>query len=222
MSLDQDEKKKEIPITMNGIEVMNYLSLDEQKLCLLAKEGHLVPYAGQHPSWFKLLIGSPDELKRRLPNWSYLKADVESFKLNNKEYLEEVRPQKTSVLSEPQKPRKPKQGYFNKLGKKGGETPKKNKPILIAITQFLQEDSKRVNMTNEQIFRSFKRIATEDKPISVDCDGCEWDIYCDDEGDSYVIAKTYEKNKKKPQTSIKAVTFKNYYIPEAKKINPKK
>ena len=218
MSVDQDEKQKEIPITMNGLEVMNYLSLDQQKLCFLAKEEHLVPYAGIHPSWFKLLINSPDELSRRSPKWLYLKSDVESFKLNNKEYLEELRPQKTSVLSDPQKPSKPKQGYFNKLGKKGGERPKKNKPILIAITQFLQKGPKRVNMTNEQIFKNFKRIATEKNPYSVNCDGCEWDIYCDDEGDGYIIAKTYEKKIKKPQTSIKAVTFKNYYIRVAKKI----
>ena len=96
MTFNQDDKRKEIPITMKGIEVMNYLSLDPQKLCLLAKEGYLVPYAGIHPSWFKLLIGSPDELKRRFPAWLYLKSDVESFKLKNKEYLEEERKQKSS------------------------------------------------------------------------------------------------------------------------------
>jgi hypothetical protein len=96
VTLNQDEKQKEIPITMNGTEVMNYLSLDPQKLCLLAKEGDLVPYAGQHPSWFKLLIGNLDELKRRFPDWLYLKSDVESFKLKNKEYLEGERKQKAS------------------------------------------------------------------------------------------------------------------------------
>jgi len=104
VTVDQDEKKKEIPITMNGIEVMNYLSLDEQKLCFLAKEEHLVPYAGIHPSWFKRLISSPDELKRRLPNWLYLKSSVETFKLNNKKYLKGVRQQKSIASTELQKP----------------------------------------------------------------------------------------------------------------------
>lgn len=96
MTSNQDDKKSEVPITMNGIEVINYLSLDEQKLCFLAKEGYLVPYAGPHPSWFKLLIGSPDELKRKLPNWLYRKSDVDSFKMKNKEYLEGERQQKVS------------------------------------------------------------------------------------------------------------------------------
>ncbi|MDD4200597.1 MAG: hypothetical protein PHS19_04330 [Eubacteriales bacterium] len=104
MTSIQDDKKNEIPITMNGIEVMNYLSLDEQKLCFLAKEGYLAPYAGQHPSWFKLLIGSPDELKRRLPNWLYLKSSVESFKLNNKKYLKGVHQQKAIASTELLKP----------------------------------------------------------------------------------------------------------------------
>ena len=96
MTSNQDNKQKEIPITMNGNEVMNYLSLDPQKLCFLAKEGYLVPHSGIHPSWFKLLIGNLDELKRRLPNWLYLKSDVEAFKLNNQKYLEEVRQQKAN------------------------------------------------------------------------------------------------------------------------------
>jgi len=102
MTSNQDDEKNEIPITMNGIEVMNYLSLDEQKLCFLAKEGYLVPHAGQHPSWFKLLIGSSDELKRRLPNWLYLKSSVESFKLDNKEYLEAEWKQKETDIVEPE------------------------------------------------------------------------------------------------------------------------
>jgi len=88
MTLNQDDNQKEIPITMNGIEVMNYLSLDPQKLCFLAKEGHLVPHSGVRPSWFKLLIGDLDELKRRVPGWLYLKSDVEAFKLNHTKYLE--------------------------------------------------------------------------------------------------------------------------------------
>ena len=96
MTSNQDDKQKEIPITMNGTDVMNYLSLDPQTLCFLANEGYLVPHSGIHPSWFKHLIGSLDELKRRLPGWLYLKSDVEAFKLNNKKYLEGAWQQKAN------------------------------------------------------------------------------------------------------------------------------
>ena len=219
MTLKKDKNHKKIPVTMNGVEVMDYLSLDQQKLCFLAKEEHLVPIEGIHASWFKILIGSRDELNRRLPNWLYRKSDVESFKSDNKEYLEEVRQQQTSAISKPQKPSKPEPKYFSKMGRKGGEASKGKKPIQTAIMKYLQEKSERVNMSSEQILSGFKNFATEDNPLEVICDECEWGIYYydDHEGDGYIMAKTHAIGQKKSEVSIKASTFKNHYIPKAKK-----
>lgn len=108
--------------------------------------------------------------------------------------------------------------HMSKVGKKGGERPKKNQPILQAVTQYLQKNSKLINASSEQIANSFKSHVSEDEPITVNIDGCEWAVYYDNEGDGYITAKTYEINKKKPEKSLKIVTIKNYYIPEAKKI----
>jgi hypothetical protein len=103
-------------------------------------------------------------------------------------------------------------------GKKGGERSKKNKPILLAMTQYLQDHPKLADTSGEQIVNSLKKNTKEKKPINVKFDGCDWDVYCDNEGPGYIVAKTYSKDKKNPQRSIKISTFRNYYIPEAKKI----
>jgi hypothetical protein len=216
MNINQDDKQKEIPITMNGTEVMNYLSLDPQKLCFLAKEGHFVPHSGVHPSWFKLLIGDLDELKRRVPGWLYLKSDVEAFKLNNTKYLEGEWKQKAVAIAESQKPNKPELEYLSTIGKKGGEASKTNQPILLAIVQYLQEHSKIECKSNYQIAESFKRNVRKNEPIIVNFNECEWDVYF---ADNYIEAIADATNKKKNKDkSIAYSTFRNSYISEAKKI----
>ena len=216
MNSNQDYKQKEIPITMNGNEVMNYLSLDPQKLCFLAKEGYLVPHSGIHPSWFKLLIGNLDELKRRLPNWLYLKSDVEAFKLNNQKYLEEVRQQKAIDVAESQKQGSIESDYLSKIGKKGGKKPKMKQPILLAVVKYLRKHPKLADKTNYQIAESFKKNVKEDELIIVNFNGCEWDVYF---ADKYINAIADATNKKKHKDkSIAYSTFRNSYISEAKKI----
>ena len=49
--------------------------------------------------------------------------------------------------------------YLSKAGKKGGEKPKKNQPILLAIIKYLQDHPKLEGKTNFQIGESFKSIA---------------------------------------------------------------
>lgn len=104
----------------------------------------------------------------------------------------------------------------SKAGKKGGEMPKKNQPVLLAVTQYLRDNSNLVNESNEKIARSFKRNVKGDESMIVNFDGCEWDVYFVDKKIK-AIANT-KNNNKHHDKSIGYATFRNSYIPDAKKI----
>ncbi len=101
-------------------------------------------------------------------------------------------------------------------GEKGGKKPKKNQPILRAITQYLREHSTIEGKTNYQIAESFKRHVGNNEPIIVNFNECEWEVYF---ADNYIEAVADTTNKKKHKDkSIAYSTFRNSYISEAKKI----
>jgi hypothetical protein len=105
--------------------------------------------------------------------------------------------------------------YLSKMGKKGGDKPKKNKPILMAIREYLEKHPKLEGKSNYQIAESFKRNVGENEVIIVKFNGCEWDVYFDRE---YIWAIADTTNKKKHKNkSISYATFRNSYISEAKK-----
>jgi hypothetical protein len=88
------EEKKEIPIPITGIQLMKELSLaDAHMMIYLASEGILIPFRPIiHESYMKLLMGcNYDTALDKVTDWRYRKSDVEHFKLNYKDYLEELR-----------------------------------------------------------------------------------------------------------------------------------
>ena len=106
--------------------------------------------------------------------------------------------------------------YLSKAGKKGGEKPKKNQPILLAIMKYLQAHPKLEDKANYQIAESFKRNIKKADSIIVKFNECEWDVYYD-ENYIWAIADTTNKKKHKDK-SISYSTFMNSYISETKKL----
>ncbi|MGD0279866.1 MAG: hypothetical protein ABSC11_11230 [Smithella sp.] len=101
-------------------------------------------------------------------------------------------------------------------GKKGGEKPKKNQPIILAIIKHLQNHPNIEGKNNGQIAESFKKYTGKKEPIIIYFNKCEWDVYF---ADNLIWALPDAKNKKKNKDkSIAYSTFRNSYIPEAKKI----
>jgi len=112
-------------------------------------------------------------------------------------------------------------GYWTKRlegkfdSQKGGQMPKKNQPILMAVIEYLEKHSTLENKSNYQIAESFKRHVREKEPIIVNFNGCEWDVYF---ADKHIAAIADAKNKKKHKDKlISYATFMNSYISEAKK-----
>jgi hypothetical protein len=87
------EEKKELPIPITGIQLMEELSLDAHMMIYLASEGILMPFRPIiHESYMKLLMGcNYDTAIDKVTDWRYRKADIEHFKLNYKDYFEELR-----------------------------------------------------------------------------------------------------------------------------------
>jgi hypothetical protein len=106
-------------------------------------------------------------------------------------------------------------------GKQGGLRPKKNQPILMAVTKYLQDHPMLAKASAEQIVNSLRKKTNSNKTIDVEFDGCDWSVYADNEGPGYIKAKNNSKGKKNIEIiEIKRSisTIRNYYIPEAKKI----
>lgn len=84
---------KELDIPMTGSEVMNDLSLDAAKVLFLAYKGLLVPFIPLvlNPKWMELCISSrSNPPENYITHWMYWKAAVEEFKLNHKDFLDEL------------------------------------------------------------------------------------------------------------------------------------
>lgn len=93
MNSNQDDKQKALKIPMTGIEVMNYLSVDDSRLFYLAQEGLLLPYRPNYLSW-NISVGTTDRDPpdhNTLSQWLYLNSDVEDFKKKHKDWLEKVK-----------------------------------------------------------------------------------------------------------------------------------
>jgi len=106
MTSNQDDKQKEYKTTMNGKQVMKYLSLDAVKMFYLFHKGLLVPVYPKKSKWFTFQPNPRfDSLEDILSQWLYLKSDVEEFKLRNEKSLEEEEQQLKSIaLAESQTP----------------------------------------------------------------------------------------------------------------------
>jgi hypothetical protein len=98
-------------------------------------------------------------------------------------------------------------------GKKGGEKSKKNKPILMAVIEYLKENQKLVGKTNDQIARNFKRNVKRENPLSIKFNGLKWTIFCDES----IWSIPDRPNSKYKSKTISYETFIKRYIPEAKK-----
>lgn len=98
-------------------------------------------------------------------------------------------------------------------GKKGGEKPKKNKPILMALKKFLENNPTLTAKTNDQIAKKFQNKVKGEKSINVNFNNCKWDVYFN-ENRIWAIPDIKTKNKVK---SISCATFRNNYISEVKK-----
>jgi hypothetical protein len=216
MTSNQDDKQKELEIPMTGIEVMNYLSLDTIRMFHFAEERILLPHNQKDPLWIKLKARSRcDPPEHTLSRWIYLKSDVEDFKLKHKDLLEGVRQQKAFGLAESQKSSKLTSKYFSETGKKGGQKPKKNIPILLAIVKHLEEKPSRKENTNYQIAEGFKKKVKENSPIIVEYAGCEWDVFFKEEK---ISAVPDTKHNAHHYQEIAFSTFMNSYITEVKNI----
>jgi hypothetical protein len=218
MTSNHDSKKKELDIPMTGIEVMNDLSLDAIYMLNLAYKGLLVPFIPPHlnTKWIELCMSSRDDKQEHLSRWRYRKSDVEEFKLKHKDFLEELRKQKATPLAESQKQVPLESEYLIKIGKKGGEKSKINRPILDAVTQYMVEDIKTHDMTNGQIAKKFCKEYSENSSMLVTVDMTKWEIYC--EGD-LIFSRIYESHNKKANNNVKSIKFHtllNNYIPKAK------
>lgn len=145
---------------------------------------------------------------------------VEHQKQPKQDFNEEADSESTSNQKEKIAPKGNISRYMSKKGKKGGEKPKMNQPMLLAITQYLREHPKLENTSNKRISNSFKRDVTKDEPMTVSFKECEWDVYYyEDYNDAYITAIPDTKNTTKyREASRKISTVINSYIPEAKNI----
>ncbi len=108
--------------------------------------------------------------------------------------------------------------HLRGIGKKGGEQPKDNKPILGAVIRFLQRKPQIAEHSNERVLKSFSRDVKEDSCINVNVDGCGWEVYCYEKRVySRWNGSRDVRNPNKPEKSIAFSTFKKSYIPIAKK-----
>jgi len=98
MTTNQGNFQKEIPIPMTGTEVMKVLSVDAIMLVYLAKEEMLTPFLPKfHKSYLRALANSSYEtVFDKVKDYTYRKSDVESFRLEYKKYLDELKRQDTA------------------------------------------------------------------------------------------------------------------------------
>jgi hypothetical protein len=221
MSSNQDTDQKELPIPRTGIEVMNDLSLDARIVISLAYDDLLKPFipAGATKQFFKLCMNSTYESpESRLSEWRYRKSDVEEFKLKHKDYLEGIRRDKANKLAESQKQCSPGSEHLRSIGKKGGEKPKKNRPILEAVIKYMMENPKMHGETNERIAKKFRNKYKENAPMSIIIDDTGWEVFSQGELICSRQARKHDRVKSNNDIkSIKYVTFWKSYISEAKK-----
>jgi hypothetical protein len=111
-------------------------------------------------------------------------------------------------------PSKNVQSFLSNAGKKGGEKSKKKKPIIEAVMKHLRDNPKLLSKTNNQIAENFKKNVRDQNPISVDFDGCIWEVYFQSE---YIFAIPGKNKAKHKDKSIAYTTFRNTYISDAKK-----
>lgn len=107
----------------------------------------------------------------------------------------------------------------SKRGAGGGKKPKKNKPILLAVTQYLREHRNLKDSSSKRISISFKRDVNKNKPITINFDECAWDVnYYENDDSEYIEAIPSEEYGKKrhKEKLIKISTFIKSYIPDAK------
>jgi len=215
MSSDPENKRKKQYIPMTGIEVMNDLKIDAIKIFWLVREGLLLPIYPTDPMRIKLEMSSRSEQPEfYLSRWVYRKSDVEEFKLKHKDCLEELWQEKAAS----QKQGPPDSAYFGKIGKKGGKKSKINRPILDALTKYMEESPKIHGLTNGHIAKNFCKKYKEDNAMIVTVDDREWEIYCAGE---HIYSSLYTSHGRKPQNIEKSITlntFRNNYIPTAKNI----
>lgn len=153
---------------------------------------------------------SLDKVIEYLDQYCYLLEDVETVErtipaLSINSEVESQPSQKENINE-----------YLSKAGKKGGEKPKKNQPIIFAVIKYLEEHATLKDKSNYRIAESFKRHVGKNEPIIVNFNECEWDVYF---ADKYIWAIADATNKKKHKNkSIAYTTFMNSYISEAKKI----
>jgi hypothetical protein len=103
-----------------------------------------------------------------------------------------------------------------KRGQKGGRREKICQPILIATTQYLRNNPKIINETNNRIAEIFKEKVKKENLIIVDYNGCEWDFYFYD--DLFWAIPDTKNHTKNRDISIKIGTLRKTYIPKAKEM----
>lgn len=102
----------------------------------------------------------------------------------------------------------------SEMGQKGGKASKIKKPILQAISEFLTEKPKRMEQSTEEICSNFlKAYKGKDKGKEVKIDNQDYDVFYDNKKIYYKLFNDRNTSEK----SITLNTFKNTYIPRAKK-----
>jgi len=105
----------------------------------------------------------------------------------------------------------------------GGSKEKKNKPVLEAVMQYLRDNTKALSgKTNEQIARKFCKKYKDTSPMEINIDATTWEVFYELDIDaekitSRIVERYGKKKAYKDEKSIAYSTFRQKYIPKAKK-----
>ena len=118
---------------------------------------------------------------------------------------------------DPQEANETTRKFLSAAGRKGGSKSKVNEPILAAITQYMVENPKIHSMSNEDIAKRFCNKHTEDKPRVVEIEQKEHAVSC---SGKLIFSRIHESHDNRPNNIVKSIkysTFRNVYVPKAKK-----
>jgi hypothetical protein len=157
----------------------------------------------------------------RAKTFQYVAADINKYFDNEDNQNHPLPSQKETQdkTSSPQAQGKsnPNREYLSVIGKAGGKKSKKQQPILEAVKAYMKDNSKTHTLHNEQIASKFCKKYNENNPCRVTVDEKQWEVFYTG---NYIFLRIYESNNKKADNKEKSIiytTFRNTYIPLAKK-----